>query len=72
MKKEEILTKAIELIKSFGLKCYIHDYKYPQLLTYCYVTDGVNICYIEVDNITYWLHISTIHKPSVRNGDGFL
>lgn len=70
MERKEVLAKVIKRIKSFGLKCYF-PVKSSPLFAYVFVTDGLNVCYIEIDELTYWLRLSTIHKPCYRSGTGF-
>lgn len=67
--EQEWFNYAVDTIKGFGYKVYIHANKDIQG-TYAYVTDGVNISYFQVGycgGITF----STVHIPTKNYGDGF-
>jgi hypothetical protein len=72
MDRSIILLQAVEVVKSFGYKCFFPRYytlqKQP---TYCYITDGVNIGYMQANEFGYGICFSTIHKPNKRHGNGF-
>jgi hypothetical protein len=72
MDRSIILLQAVEVIKSFGYKCFFPRYytlqKQP---TYCYITDGVNIGYMQANEFGYGICFSTIHKPNKKHGNGF-
>lgn len=72
MNRSIILLQAVEVVKSFGYKCFFPRYytlqKQP---TYCYITDGVNIGYMQANEFGYGICFSTIHKPNKKHGNGF-
>lgn len=72
MDRSIILLQAVEVVKSFGYKCFFPRYytlqKQP---TYCYITDGVNIGYMQANDLGYGICFSTIHKPNKKHGNGF-
>lgn len=72
MDRSIILLQAVEVVKSFGYKCFFPRYytlqKQP---TYCYITDGVNIGYMQANEFGYGICFSTIHKPNKKHGNGF-
>lgn len=72
MDRNIILLQAVEVVKSFGYKCFFPRYytlqKQP---TYCYITDGVNIGYMQANEFGYGICFSTIHKPNKKHGNGF-
>lgn len=72
MDRNIILLQAVEIVKSFGYKCFFPRYytlqKQP---TYCYITDGVNIGYMQANEFGYGICFSTIHKPNKKHGNGF-
>jgi hypothetical protein len=72
MDRSIILLQAVEVVKSFGYKCFFPRYytlqKQP---TYCYITDGTNIGYMQANEFGYGICFSTIHKPNKRHGNGF-
>jgi hypothetical protein len=67
-----ILLQAVEVVKSFGYKCFFPRYytlqKQP---TYCFITDGTNIGYMQANEFGYGICFSTIHKPNKKYGNGF-
>lgn len=72
MDRSIILLQAVEVVKSFGYKCFFPRYytlqKQP---TYCFITDGVNIGYMQANEMGYGICFSTIHKPNKKHGNGF-
>lgn len=72
MDRSIILLQAVEVVKSFGYKCFFPRYytlqKQP---TYCYITDGTNIGYMQANEFGYGICFSTIHKPNKKHGNGF-
>lgn len=72
MDRSIILLQAVEVVKSFGYKCFFPRYytlqKQP---TYCYITDGTNIGYMQANEMGYGICFSTIHKPNKKHGNGF-
>ena len=69
---EKALEQAIERVKSMGYSCFIAKYKnnYGKY-TYCFITDGVHISYMQIDHWKRGVEFSTIHKPSKECGTGF-
>jgi hypothetical protein len=72
MDRSIILLQAVEVVKSFGYKCFFPRYytlqKQP---TYCFITDGINIGYMQANEFGYGICFSTIHKPNKKHGNGF-
>lgn len=72
MDRNIILLKAVEVVKSFGYKCFFPRYytlqKQP---TYCFITDGTNIGYMQANELGYGICFSTTHKPNKKHGRGF-
>lgn len=72
MDRSIILLQAVEVVKSFGYKCFFPRYytlqKQP---AYCYITDGTNIGYMQANEFGYGICFSTIHKPNKKHGNGF-
>lgn len=72
MDRSIILLQAVEVVKSFGYKCFFPRYytlqKQP---TYCFITDGTNIGYMQANEFGYGICFSTIHKPNKKHGNGF-
>lgn len=72
MDRNIILLQAVEIVKSFGYKCFFPRYytlqKQP---TYCFITDGTNIGYMQANEFGYGICFSTIHKPNKKHGNGF-
>ena len=72
MDRSIILLQAVEVVKSFGYKCFFPRYytlqKQP---TYCYITDCTNIGYMQENEFGYGICFSTIHKPNKKHGNGF-
>lgn len=71
MDRSIILLQAVEVVKSFGYKCFFPRYytlqKQP---TYCFITDGTNIGYMQTNEFGSALDFSTIHKPHSKYGTG--
>ena len=71
MDRSIILLQAVEVVKSFGYKCFFPRYytlqKQP---TYCFITDGTNIGYMQANEFGYGICFSTIHKPNKKHGNG--
>ena len=72
MDRSIILLQAVEVVKSFGYKCFFPRYytlqKQP---AYCFITDGVNIGYMQANEWGLGICFSTIHKPNKKHGNGF-
>ena len=72
VKLEKVLEQAIERIKSMGYSCFVPKYKNDfGKHTYCYITDGKNISYMQTDHWKSGIEFSTTHKPSKECGTGF-
>lgn len=72
MDRSIILLQAVEVVKSFGYKCFFpRFYTLQKQPTYCYITDGTNIGYMQANDLGYGICFSTIHKPNKRHGNGF-
>ena len=73
MDKNKILIQAVEIVKSFGYKCFFPRYgsSFNEKPIYCYITDGTNIGYMQSNDWGYGLNFSSVHKPSQKNGTGF-
>ena len=72
MDRSIILLQAVEVVKSFGYKCFFpRFYTLQKQPTYCYITDGVNIGYMQANEFGYGICFSTIHKPNKKHGNGF-
>ena len=83
-----ILADAVEVVKGFGYKCIYTKYKSTRddaEIRDCYITDGVNIGYMQVAdfnagvNIGYMqvadfnagVNFSTVHRGNKYSGSGF-
>lgn len=72
MDRSIILLQAVEDVKSFGYKCFFpRFYTWQKQPTYCYITDGTNIGYMQANELGYGICFSTIHKPNKKHGSGF-
>ena len=72
MDRSIILLQAVEVVKSFGYKCFFpRFYTLQKQPTYCYITDGTNIGYMQANEFGYGICFSTIHKPNKKHGNGF-
>ena len=72
MDRSIILLQAVEVVKSFGYKCFFPRYYTLQTQpTYCFITDGTNIGYMQANEFGYGICFSTIHKPNKKHGNGF-
>ena len=72
MDRTTILLQAVEVVKSFGYRCFYPQYysNRNEKPTYCYITDGTNIGYMQSNDLGYALSFSSVHKPSRENGMG--
>ena len=72
MDKTTILLQAVEVVKSFGYRCFYPQYysNRNEKPTYCYITDGTNIGYMQSNDWGCALSFSSVHKPSRENGMG--
>ena len=72
MDRTTILLQAVEVVKSFGYRCFHPQYysNRNEKPTYCYITDGTNIGYMQSNNFGCALCFSSVHKPSRENGMG--
>lgn len=72
MDRSIILLQAVEIVKSFGYKCFFpRFYTLQKQPTYCCITDGTNIGYMQANDFGYGICFSTIHKPNKKHGNGF-
>ena len=73
MDRSTILFQAVEVVKSFGYRCFYPQYysNRNEKPTYCYITDGTNIGYMQSNDLGCALDFTTIHKPHSKNGCGF-
>ena len=73
MDRTTILLQAVEVVKSFGYRCFFPRYAstFIEKPTYCFITDGTNIGYMQSNDWGCALDFSTIHKPHSKNGCGF-
>jgi hypothetical protein len=72
MDRTTILLQAVEVVKSFGYRCFFPRYAstFVEKPTYCYITDGTNIGYMQSNDWGCALSFSSVHKPSRENGMG--
>ena len=72
MDRSIILLQAVEVVKSFGYKCFFPRYAstFVEKPTYCYITDGTNIGYMQANDWGCALDFASVHKPSKENGMG--
>lgn len=72
MDRTTILLQAVDKIKEMGYKCYISIYYELQRNnpTYCFITDGINIGYMQSNDFGCGLNFSTVYKPSSKYGTG--
>lgn len=72
MDRTTIFAQAVDIVKGMGYKCFFPRYytlqKQP---TYCFITDGANIGYMQANELGYGIGFSTIHKPNKKHGNGF-
>ena len=72
MDRTTILLQAVEIVKSFGYRCFHPRYSssFNEKPTHCYITDGTNIGYMQSNDLGCALSFSSVHKPSRENGMG--
>lgn len=72
MDRSIILLQAVEVVKSFGYKCFFPRYAttFVEKPTYCFITDGTNIGYMQANDWGCALNFTTIHKPHSKYGCG--
>ena len=72
MDRTTILLQAVEVVKSFGYRCFHPQYysNRNEKPPYCYITDGTNIGYMQSNDLGCALNFSSVHKPSRENGMG--
>jgi hypothetical protein len=60
----EIIDKAIDVVKSFGYKCFYPLYESfkGEKPSYCFITDGKRISYMQSDHWGSCIEFSTIRK----------
>lgn len=69
-----ILAEVVEVVKGLGYKCIYTKYKSTRddaEIRDCYITDGVNIGYMQVADFNAGVNFSTVHKGNKYNGSGF-
>lgn len=72
MDRSIILLQAVEVVKSFGYRCFFpRFYTLQKQPTYCFITDGTNIGYMQSNDLGNAMCFSTIHKPNRKHGEGF-
>lgn len=71
-RRNNILVEAVKVVKSLGYRCIYPHYKTSgkDKPTYCYITDGTNIGYMQANDFGSALNFSTIHKPHSKYGTG--
>ena len=74
MNRADILSLAVEKVKSLGYECYfpvyestMHSNNRP---TYCFITDGTNIGYMQSNHWGCGMNFSTVHVPNSIIGSG--
>lgn len=73
MDRTIIFNEAVDVVKSLGYKCIFPKYNSNknEKPTHCYITDGINIGYMQSDWIGCSMSFSSVHKPNSDNGTGF-
>ena len=72
LKVNNLIAEAIEIVKSFGYKCYFPLYKSNyDGIKYFYFTDGKNIGNICLNEWDSALILTTVHIPTNKIGTGF-
>lgn len=72
MDRTTIFAQAVDIVKGMGYKCFFpRFYTLQKQPTYCFITDGANIGYMQTDELDYGICFSTIHKPNKKHGEGF-
>lgn len=72
MDRTTIFAQAVDVVKAMGYKCFFpRFYTLQKQPTYCFITDGANIGYMQTNELGYGICFSTIHKPNRKHGSGF-
>lgn len=72
MDRTTILAQAVDIVKGMGYKCFFpRFYTLQKQPTYCFITNGTNIGYMQANELGYGICFSTIHKPNKKHGSGF-
>lgn len=72
MDRTTILAQAVDIVKGMGYKCFFpRFYTLQKQSTYCFITNGTNIGYMQANELGYGICFSTIHKPNKKHGSGF-
>lgn len=72
MDRTTILLLAVEMVKGMGFKCFYPRYTiHRKEPTYCFITDGTNIGYMQSNDLGNAMCFSTIHKPNRKHGESF-
>ena len=72
MDRSIILLQAVEVVKSLGYNFFFPRYAttFVEKPTYCFITDGTNIGYMQANDWGSALNFTTIHKPHSKYGCG--
>lgn len=62
--RPQLIEKAVEIVKSFGYKCFYPQYESfkGERPSYCFITDGTRISYMQSDHWGFCIEFSTIRK----------
>lgn len=72
MDRTTIFAQAVDIVKGMGYKCFFpRFYILQKQPTYCFITDGANIGYMQTNELGYGICFSTIHKPNKKHGGAF-
>jgi hypothetical protein len=62
------IQDIIKKVQSLGFTVYVPK---DAISTYFYYTDGTNVAYLQINNLTKSIHISTVHHPNKESGTGY-
>lgn len=72
MDRTTIFAQAVDIVKGMGYKCFSpRFYTLQKQPTYCFITDGTNIGYMQSNDLGNAMCFSTIHKPNRKHGESF-
>lgn len=72
MDRATIFAQAVDIVKGMGYKCFFpRFYTLQKQPTYCFITDSVNIGYMQSNDLGNAMCFSTIHKPNRKHGESF-
>ena len=73
MDRTTIFAQAVDIVKGMGYKCFFPRFYYTlqRQPTYCFITNGTDIGYMQANDLGYGICFSTIHKPNKKHGEGF-